>query len=425
LPADNDWVLYAPYSDKSLLRNYVAYGLGQGMQEYAPRTRLVEVFHNGYYIGVYLLTEKVKRGDNRVKVNKITPADTNARSITGGYIMRKDWDNDSTKNAFYLKHDEGFEGYENIYIQYYKPEFNDLTASQRKYLRDFVWDFENTLLSDDFKDLKKGYTQYADLNSFADYFISKEMAMEIDAYRFSMYFYKNHEEDDNLLHLAPMWDYNLGFGNIDFGSEHADAPTGWMYDNEKIRVFWFDRMLEDPLFANTLDCRWRNYRRTSMTTEKINRLIDNAVIEMDSAADRNHYTWKTLGRYVWPNKFVGDTYKEEIDYLKGWIKARVDYMDIHIMGYCRAPLVVEEEEFAKSSISIFPNPATSNVQIIAEKNIDQIDVYNVLGKLVLSRSAVHAKETSINLTALPVGLYTVRVLGDNGVVYSKKLIKQD
>lgn len=425
LPADNDWVLYAPYTDKSLLRNYVAYGLGQGMQEYAPRTRLVEVFHNGYYIGVYLLTEKVKRGDNRVKVNKITPADTNSRSITGGYILRKDWDNDTNSNAFFLPHDKTHSGFENIYIQYYKPEYNELTASQRKYVKDYVWNFENTLLSEDFKDLKAGYSQYVDLNSFADYFISNEMAKEIDAYRFSMYLYKNHEEDDNLLHLAPIWDYNLGFGNIDFGEEQDKDPRGWMYDNGKIRVFWFDKMLQDQLFADVLDCRWRNYRMTSMTTEKINRLIDNAVIEMDSAADRNHYTWKTLGRYVWPNKFVGETYEEEIDYLKTWLKERLDFMDINMMGYCRAPLAVNDLEQKESSIAIFPNPTNSIVQIKSEVKIESLEVYNILGNLVYSKPSINTSEASIDLSLFPPGLYTIRLHNEEGESLSKKLVKSE
>ena len=37
LPEENDWILYAPYSDKSLLRNYLAYKLARDMGRYSSK----------------------------------------------------------------------------------------------------------------------------------------------------------------------------------------------------------------------------------------------------------------------------------------------------------------------------------------------------------------------------------------------------
>jgi hypothetical protein len=39
LPADDDWVLAAPYSDKSLMRNVLAHRTARALGRYAPRTR--------------------------------------------------------------------------------------------------------------------------------------------------------------------------------------------------------------------------------------------------------------------------------------------------------------------------------------------------------------------------------------------------
>jgi len=69
LPEENDWVLYAPYSDKSLIRNVLSYRLYEEMGNYAPRTRFVEVVLNNNYRGIYILTEKIKRDE-----------------LTGGYL---------------------------------------------------------------------------------------------------------------------------------------------------------------------------------------------------------------------------------------------------------------------------------------------------------------------------------------------------
>jgi hypothetical protein len=69
LPKDNDWVLYAPYPDKSLLRDVMAYELFRQMGHYASRTRFIEVFANenagrltrAHYLGLFVLEEKIKR----------------------------------------------------------------------------------------------------------------------------------------------------------------------------------------------------------------------------------------------------------------------------------------------------------------------------------------------------------------------------
>ena len=77
LPAESDWILHGPYSDKTLMRNFLAYEFSNRIGRYATRTKFVEVFLNSgrdgtinkdHYIGVYLLMEKIKRGKNRVNI---------------------------------------------------------------------------------------------------------------------------------------------------------------------------------------------------------------------------------------------------------------------------------------------------------------------------------------------------------------------
>ncbi len=41
LPEDDDWVLYAPYNDKTLMRNVVAYRTARAIGRFAARTRFV------------------------------------------------------------------------------------------------------------------------------------------------------------------------------------------------------------------------------------------------------------------------------------------------------------------------------------------------------------------------------------------------
>src|SRR5918992_4164431 len=67
LPADDDWILYAAYNDRTLIRNVLAYETARRMGRYAARTRFVQLQLNGSYHGVYVLMEKLKLHDDRVR----------------------------------------------------------------------------------------------------------------------------------------------------------------------------------------------------------------------------------------------------------------------------------------------------------------------------------------------------------------------
>ncbi len=98
MPADHDWILYAPYADKTMLRDVLAYELSNRLGHYASRTRFVEVFINdstnqlarAHYAGVYVLEEKIKVATNRVSLSKLSPKHEAEPEISGGYLFKKD-----------------------------------------------------------------------------------------------------------------------------------------------------------------------------------------------------------------------------------------------------------------------------------------------------------------------------------------------
>ena len=90
MPVENDWVLHGPYSDKSLIRNILAYHFSREMGQYASRTKLCELFINDTYSGVYVLMEKIKRDTFRLDIGKLEPHEVSGRDVTGGYIFKLD-----------------------------------------------------------------------------------------------------------------------------------------------------------------------------------------------------------------------------------------------------------------------------------------------------------------------------------------------
>lgn len=49
MPEENDWMLHGPFSDKSLMRNALAYHLANGTGRWSPRTRYCELYINDDY----------------------------------------------------------------------------------------------------------------------------------------------------------------------------------------------------------------------------------------------------------------------------------------------------------------------------------------------------------------------------------------
>ncbi|HMG89502.1 MAG TPA: CotH kinase family protein, partial [Chryseolinea sp.] len=59
MPEEEDWILFAPYNDKSLMRDALAYHMGRSLGRYAPRTRFCELVLDNVYMGVYVVIEKI------------------------------------------------------------------------------------------------------------------------------------------------------------------------------------------------------------------------------------------------------------------------------------------------------------------------------------------------------------------------------
>lgn len=60
LPSESDWILYAPYNEKTLMHNFLAYTLSREMGHWAANCRYVELVLNGEYKGIYVFMEKIK-----------------------------------------------------------------------------------------------------------------------------------------------------------------------------------------------------------------------------------------------------------------------------------------------------------------------------------------------------------------------------
>jgi hypothetical protein len=380
MPTENDWILYAPYSDKSLMRNTLTFDLARDIGRYAPRCKFCELIINGDYRGIYVLMEKIKRDNDRIDIAGLTPADTAGDALTGGYVLKLDWE-DYKSNGWYSPID-------GTLFHYHHPQKSDLLPVQRDYIKQWIIAFEYALAGDDFLDPQTGYRNYIDIGSFVDYFMSVELAHNADSYRISTYMYKERDSQGGLLSFGPLWDFNLAYGNQDEGPFGSHRRWSWEIGLDDIN-FWWEQFLHDSVFVDQIQTRWAELRTSFFSTDYIHQAIDSMALYLDEAKERNFTRWPVLGEWVWPNAFVGETYEEEVEYLKIFIVNRLDWVDEHIPDLGFEPTIpdtVEDEEpITRYLINAYPNPFQSDISVqvyIAFDRPVRIDIYNVLGKKI-------------------------------------------
>lgn len=442
-PSESDWVLYAPYSDKSLIRDVIAYKLSNLMGHYSSRFKFCEVVLNDDYVGVYVLLEKIKRDKNRVDIKKLEPADSTGDALTGGYIVKID-KFDGENNDGWISPFPPFEGaWQRIPYQFHYPKPDSITPVQKFYIQNYISDFEALMYSGNYNQPDSGYYNLIDMKSAIDYTLINELAKNVDSYRLSFFMYKDRNSINDKLFFGPIWDYNIAFGNADY--YEGGYSDGWMmnflnsnmeflyYDNFQV-PFWWKKIFNDTAFQNSVNARWRELQPQILNPNFIDNFVDSLVIHLDESQQRNFERWQILGTYIWPNFFIGQTYQEEIDFLKSWIHERLQWMNNNMIG---SPTEIEHNNLIVNDFVLFqnyPNPFNPTTKIkytIPSGTLRQVqgdifvllNVYDVLGNEIatLVNTNLNAGEyevefnvESLRATPLPSGIYFYRLSVSTG-----------
>lgn len=422
MPKENDWVLYGPYADKTLMRNALIYTLSREINSYAPRVKFCEVVINNNYNGIYLFTEKIKRDKDRINITKLTPNDNTSPEITGGYIFKKD-KTDAGDNLIYLNNKW-------LEIAIIEPKPKNITQQQTNWLRNYLNAFENALYK------WNRHEDFMDMESFVDNFLFVEFAKNIDGFRFSTYF---HKDRGGKIVALPVWDYNLSLGNADYND--GWRAQGWYYPHIRYDNNWWNFLVTKSEFMNLCAERWAELRQHHFTTEHIFEKIDNWAEELEEAQVRNFRKFNILGRYVWPNpgfpqsgsydynspKYGGaQTFEEEIDILKDFITQRISWIDSQF----KYTSIYNIEDY--SSIKLYdnyPNPFYDKTVIeysIKETTNIKLSVYDILGNKIeelVNKLEVPGKhKATIDGSKYSKGVYIFQLKSDN-FIESKRMLK--
>ena len=315
LPAESDWVLYAPNQfDPILIHNPFIHQLSRDMGRYSSRTRFVEVYFNrgvgpvstANYMGIYVLEEKIKIGPDRVDIDQLEAENLTPPSITGGYLLKID------------RLDPGDSGISagGVTIGHVDPKERDLRLAQRRpqqtYIRDYFNAYTKALSSTNWLDPNLGYRAYFDVEAAIDFHVLEVLSGNVDTLVLSTYF---HKPRNGRITFGPHWDFDRALGSTD-GRDYN--PRIWT-TGPFFSASWWSRIFADKDFWQRWVDRWQELRDTHFALTNLHAIIDRFTGEVRQAQPREYAKWRVTLR--------GGSYASEINWMKNWVSNRVDFID--------------------------------------------------------------------------------------------------
>ena len=333
IAADSDWVLYAPNPehDQTLIDNAFLFELSNQMGNWAPEVRYVEAFVNTAgdevtmddYVGLYAITEKVKRAEDRISfdefgldgksggwllgINRMDPIaldgslpkNFHTAGPDGRLRTERDLSNSSSRG-------DDIPRQYNAYINYDDPTGQDINPQQRDAISAWFDTMESVLYERAegvaWNDPLEGYAKYIDVDNFIDYFILNDISHNGDGLLLSMWLYNADPNGDGKLRFGPIWD-------ADLGSYTGDAANELMRRKDRL---WYGKLFEDPEFVLRYTERWQQWRRTVLSDSNIEQVIDGFYEKIgDDAAARDRVR----------------NWRSRLDRMGSWLKERANAID--------------------------------------------------------------------------------------------------
>ncbi len=320
----DEWALYGPFLDKTLLRNYVFLNLYGEIDSATPEMRYCEVYINDEFQGLYLMMETIAVDEDRLD---LTPYTT--RSDVTSYILVVDAFDEVGAVETFTSHTLILEKDNRMKIDY--PAAKNLTPEFIDYIVQDFSDFEKALYSYDYDDPAKGYRAHIDVDSFVDYYIINEFLGLNDFSSYSTYF---HKDMGGKITAGPAWDYN-NIADLYLREVDASSAEGFFYYDR----MWFAMLLRDEYFAQKVIDRYKELRESGiLNEERILSTIDDTTEFYAEEIDRNFDVWgysfdparvDSLNQ-LRPEERNPANYQEAITQLKNYIIKRGRWLDEHI-----------------------------------------------------------------------------------------------
>lgn len=342
------WVLLASYFDATLMHDKLFKDMAAALgMPYTASCDWVNLYYDGEYRGVYLLSEKNAVKDTGINItdleaaykdlnpaygtNMSTSTGTNAyggsytyttgltdpADITGGYLLELNHDAPDEVNGFVTKKGKG--------VNVKSPEWCGDAAM--KYISEYYQAFENAVYATDgngnytgINEDGKHYYDYVDRDSLVKIFLLQELALSPDGFISSLYFYK---DANGIMYAGPIWDQDMTLG------------TGWTkYISPDTTDYHYlaDALIQIPDFREAVIAYYNETfapRANALIAE--NGTIRGYADRLTDSAEMNFVLWPYIrvgdpnnAEHIWKNT----TYASVLADMQNWLTQRIAKLDV-------------------------------------------------------------------------------------------------
>lgn len=342
------WVLLANYFDATLMHDKLFKDMAAALEmPYTASCDWVNLYYDGEYRGVYLLSEKNAVKDTGINItdleaaykdqnpeygtNMTTATGTNAyggsytyttgltdpTDITGGYLLELNHDAPDEVNGFVTKKGKG--------VNVKSPEWCGDAAME--YISEYYQAFENAVYAMDengnytgINDDGKHYYEYVDRDSLVKIFLLQELALSPDGFISSLYFYK---DANGIMYAGPIWDQDMTLG------------TGWTkYISPDTTDYHYlaEALIQIPDFREAVIA----YYNATFAPQANALITEDGTIYgyadcLADSAEMNFVLWPYIrvgdpnnAEHIWKNT----TYASVLADMQNWLTQRIAKLDV-------------------------------------------------------------------------------------------------
>lgn len=342
------WVLLASYFDATQMHDKLIKDLAAELGlAYTASCDWVNLYYDGEYRGVYLLSEKNSVGETSVAITDMEQAYEQLNegygtdmttalaensygqqyqytkdlkepeNITGGYLIELNhdmWDEVS-----------GFKTRQDVAFNVKSPEW--CGDSAMKYISEYYQAFEDAVYATDDTGVYTGYNtgtgkyfyDYVDMDSLVKVFLLQELSLNCDGFISSVYFYK---DADGKMFAGPIWDQDMTFGTGWNKANGAEIVDYHYLAEALIRIPAFEAAVKE-YYTNTFASEVRDLLGSNGTIAR-----QYALLKDNAAMNYTIWDYIRIGNpenegHIWQ----GASYQSVVDEMTTWIENRLANMD--------------------------------------------------------------------------------------------------
>lgn len=304
--SEKNWNLIGNAFDPSLLKNTTFNNLANELGiKYQPKMEYVNLYVDGVYQGVYLLTSKIKVSKNQIPLSK------------GDFLFKMDAPKPKQPIKYNSKtwFEDGnlYPVADLVYPEDASEKKLEKASESIQRLIDCIEDPEN----EDFYNL-------VDMDSLVKYYWIQEATMNFDAWQRSVYLYYVASEDK--FYFGPVWDMDLTIGSpYEKAGMTFDYPEGFRIAN----AGWYTKLFERKDFVDALVDAYNNQGVREALIDSVEELSrQKEILGADGYLNYVFYGHANMGTTL-P---FGDTYDEYCDNMIEFYKARIEFIDNWMRG---------------------------------------------------------------------------------------------